>query len=83
MIERGGDGTSKLELTPPKVSVLTARAEEFKAALEIKDESKLAQAFRKTGELSKTNPTKDWGGIYQLIITVRFIFDVDDSNISL
>ena len=62
LIERGGDATPrKLELTPPKVSVLTARAEEFKAALEIKDESKLAQAFRKTGESSKTNPTKDWG----------------------
>ncbi|KAL7531190.1 hypothetical protein ACHAWF_003668 [Thalassiosira exigua] len=48
-------------ISPPKVAVLTARAEEFKAALEIKDESKLAQAFRKTGEASKVNPTNDWG----------------------
>jgi len=51
----------KLKLSPPKVAVLTARAEEFKAALEIKDESKLAQAFRNVGESSKINPTKDWG----------------------
>eukprot|EP00581_Thalassiosira_minuscula_P008124 CAMPEP_0183705292 /NCGR_PEP_ID=MMETSP0737-20130205/2445_1 /TAXON_ID=385413 /ORGANISM="Thalassiosira miniscula, Strain CCMP1093" /LENGTH=326 /DNA_ID=CAMNT_0025932429 /DNA_START=169 /DNA_END=1149 /DNA_ORIENTATION=- len=58
----GGDsGDSGLKLSPPKVAVLTARAEEFKAALEIKDESKLAQAFRKTGESSKINPTKEWG----------------------
>jgi len=35
---------------PPKVSILTARAEEFKAALELKEDSKLAVAFRKTGE---------------------------------
>ncbi len=48
-------------LSPPKVAVLTARAEELKAALEIKDSSKLAQAFRKTGESSKTHPTLDWG----------------------
>ena len=48
-------------LFPPKVAVLTARAEEFKAALEIKDESKLAQAFRKAGESSKIYPTKGWG----------------------
>lgn len=48
-------------LSPPKIAVLTARAEELKAALEIKDSSKLAQAFRKTGESSKTHPTLDWG----------------------
>jgi hypothetical protein len=48
-------------LSPPKVAVLTARAEELKAALEIKDSSKLAQAFRKTGESSKVCPTLDWG----------------------
>lgn len=53
--------SSDMQLSPPKVAVLTARAEEFKAALEIKDESKLAQAFRKTGESSKSNPTKEWG----------------------
>jgi len=37
-------------ITPPKVAVLTARAEEFKVALELKDSSKLAVAFRTTGE---------------------------------
>lgn len=37
-------------MTPPKVAILTARAEEFKVALELKDDSKLALAFRKTAE---------------------------------
>ncbi|KAL3764014.1 hypothetical protein ACHAW5_000053 [Stephanodiscus triporus] len=61
-VERGGkNGFSELRLSPPKVAVLTARAEELKAALEIKDKSKLAQAFRKTGESSIIYPTKDWG----------------------
>ena len=50
-----------LQLSPPKVAVLTARAEEFKAALEIKDGSKLAKALRRTGEISEINPTKEWG----------------------
>ncbi|KAL9179756.1 hypothetical protein ACHAXT_007726 [Thalassiosira profunda] len=54
-------GNGGLSISPPKVAVLTARAEEFKAALEIKDESKLAQAFRRTGEASAINPTKGWG----------------------
>eukprot|EP00521_Asterionellopsis_glacialis_P004166 CAMPEP_0195274058 /NCGR_PEP_ID=MMETSP0706-20130129/16910_1 /TAXON_ID=33640 /ORGANISM="Asterionellopsis glacialis, Strain CCMP134" /LENGTH=285 /DNA_ID=CAMNT_0040330829 /DNA_START=24 /DNA_END=881 /DNA_ORIENTATION=+ len=36
--------------TPPKVAILTARAEEFKVALELKDSSKLAVAFRTAGE---------------------------------
>ena len=54
-------GNRDLSISPPKVAVLTARAEEFKAALEIKDESKLAQAFRRTGEASAINPTKGWG----------------------
>jgi len=49
------------KLTPPKVAVLTARAEEFKAALEIKEDSKLAVAFRQTGESSETHATKNWG----------------------
>ena len=40
------DSAFSLQLSPPKVAVLTARAEEFKAALEIKDGSKLAKAFR-------------------------------------
>ncbi|KAL3822579.1 hypothetical protein ACHAXA_007690 [Cyclostephanos tholiformis] len=61
-IERGGENSfSDLRLSPPKVAVLTARAEELKAALEIKDKSKLAQAFRKTGESSIIYPTKEWG----------------------
>lgn len=63
--ERGGGRdsviSSSIILSPPKVAVLTARAEELKAALEIKDNSKLAQAFRKTGESSKMYPTMDWG----------------------
>mmetsp|Transcript_95 Transcript_95/g.235 ORF Transcript_95/g.235 Transcript_95/m.235 type:complete len:377 (+) Transcript_95:82-1212(+) len=65
LFERGLDadveGAAESPLVPPKVAVLTARAEEFKAALEIKEESKLAQAFRKTGESSKVYPTKGWG----------------------
>lgn len=35
---------------PAKIAILTARAEELKAALEIKDESKLAVALRSAGE---------------------------------
>ncbi|KAG7374869.1 hypothetical protein IV203_013964 [Nitzschia inconspicua] len=37
------------ESVPAKIAILTARAEEFKAALEIKDESKLAVALRSAG----------------------------------
>jgi len=37
-------------LQPPKVAILTARAEEFKIALELKNSSSLAKAFRMTGE---------------------------------
>lgn len=44
--------------TPPKVAILTARAEEFKAALELKDDSKLAVSFRKTAEAMGV---KGWG----------------------
>jgi len=43
--ESSGQGIS-----PPKVAILTARAEEFKVALKLKEDSKLAKAFRKTGE---------------------------------
>ena len=35
---------------PPKIAILTARAEEFKAALELKESSSLAKAFRQAGE---------------------------------
>ena len=55
------ESMNPLQLSPPKVAVLTARAEEFKAALEIKEGSKLAKALRRTGELSPVNPTTDWG----------------------
>jgi len=43
---------------PAKVAVLTARAEEFKAALELKDSSKLAVAFKKTGG---NGGIRNWG----------------------
>mmetsp|Transcript_1977 Transcript_1977/g.2681 ORF Transcript_1977/g.2681 Transcript_1977/m.2681 type:complete len:310 (-) Transcript_1977:245-1174(-) len=43
---------------PPKVAILTARAEEFKLALELKEDSKLAVSFRKTGEATGI---KNWG----------------------
>lgn len=43
---------------PPKVSVLTARAREFKFALALKATGKLCSAYRSIGEL---NGLKDWG----------------------
>jgi hypothetical protein len=45
-------------LNPPKVAILTARAEEFKAALELKDDSKLGRAFIATGTKGGVS---DWG----------------------
>jgi hypothetical protein len=42
--------TEEDKFSPPKVAILTARAEEFKAALEIKQDSKLAVAMREAGE---------------------------------
>jgi hypothetical protein len=44
--------------SPPKVAVLTARAEEFKVALEIKENSKLAVAMRTAGERAGIS---NWG----------------------
>lgn len=44
--------------TPPKVAILTARAEEFKMALELKDDSSLAVAFREAGEAAGI---ENWG----------------------
>lgn len=44
--------------TPPKIAILTARAEEFKVALELKETSKLAVAFRSAGERLGI---KEWG----------------------
>ena len=43
-------GLPKEDVTSPaKIAILTARAEEFKAALEIKEDSKLAVALRSAG----------------------------------
>ena len=51
MLEISRHGISSDEAAvPPKVAILTARAEEFKMALEIKSSSKLAIAMRKAGE---------------------------------
>mmetsp|Transcript_30276 Transcript_30276/g.88561 ORF Transcript_30276/g.88561 Transcript_30276/m.88561 type:complete len:353 (+) Transcript_30276:86-1144(+) len=47
---RDDDDVYLPKIDPPKVSILTARAEEFKAALELKEDSKLAVAFRSAGE---------------------------------
>ena len=44
--------------TPPKIAILTARAEEFKAALELKETSALAVAFRNAG---RTQGLPHWG----------------------
>ena len=52
---RTRSGESPFLLSPPKIAVLTARAEEFKAALEIKDTSKLAL------KLTNVDPTSNWG----------------------
>jgi hypothetical protein len=49
-ISRHGLSGTDAASCPPKVAVLTARAEEFKIALEIKENSKLAVAMRTAGE---------------------------------
>jgi protein-S-isoprenylcysteine O-methyltransferase Ste14 len=43
---------------PPLIAILTARAEEFKAALELKESSSLAQAFQKAGQAEGID---NWG----------------------
>lgn len=43
---------------PPKIAILTARAEEFKAALQLKESSALAQAFLKAGQ---AEGIEQWG----------------------
>lgn len=59
MLEISRYGLSDLDQSsPPKVAVLTARAEEFKVALEIKRDSKLAVAMRTAGERAGIT---DWG----------------------
>jgi hypothetical protein len=49
-ISRYGIADAAEAAVPPKVAILTARAEEFKMALEIKANSKLAVAMRTAGE---------------------------------
>mmetsp|Transcript_165523 Transcript_165523/g.317701 ORF Transcript_165523/g.317701 Transcript_165523/m.317701 type:complete len:415 (+) Transcript_165523:37-1281(+) len=49
---------TKVGDTPEKVAVLTARAEEFRFALEIKPTSKLCAGFRKAAEARSVG---DWG----------------------
>jgi hypothetical protein len=44
--------------TPAKVAILTARAEEFKLALELKPDNPLSVAFREAGEAVSVS---DWG----------------------
>ena len=48
-----------IPLCPPKVAILTARAEEFKAALELKEDSKIAVALRQAAE--GTAGVSQWG----------------------
>jgi hypothetical protein len=47
-----------LTATPPTVAILTARAQEFKVALELRSTSKLAGAFRRAGTAASVS---DWG----------------------
>lgn len=62
LLETTNDKTESASIleqySPAKIAVLTARAEEFKAALELKASSKLATAFRQAGEVSGY---VDWG----------------------
>jgi hypothetical protein len=65
MLEISRHGISKSEATvPPKVAILTARAEEFKVALEIKDDSSLAVAMRVAGEKAGI---ANWGGTFLIL----------------
>lgn len=47
-----------LAVAPPKIAILTARAEEFKIALQLKDDSPLVTALRQAGE---TAGVSNWG----------------------
>jgi len=58
LITDDNDTTSASASQPPKVAILTARAEEFKVALELKDDSKIGKAFINTG---KANGYNGWG----------------------
>jgi len=50
--------SGRVEQCPPKVAILTARAEEFKAALELKDDSKIAKALR---QAAQSMGIQNWG----------------------
>ena len=52
-----GDGRLPT-MTPPKVAILTARAQEFKMALELKATSKLAMTFTEAGQAAGI---QNWG----------------------
>ena len=54
----GPGGPNENTRIPPKVAILTARAEEFKVALELKETSKLAVAFSRAGEAAGVS---NWG----------------------
>jgi len=54
----GADGSDTSTVIPPKLAILTARAEEFKVALELKANSKVAVALAKAG---KAAGISDWG----------------------
>ena len=58
MLQLSLDNRKDQTTPPPKIAILTARAEEFKAALELKESSSLAQAFRKAGE---AEGVENWG----------------------
>ena len=58
MLQLSLDNRKDQTLTPPKIAILTARAEEFKAALELKESSSLAQAFLKAG---RAEGIEKWG----------------------
>lgn len=59
MLEISRYGIADLDMAvPPKVAIVTARAEEFKVALEIKENSKLAVAMRTAGEKAGVS---NWG----------------------
>lgn len=68
----------EFESYPAKIAILTARAEEFKAALEIKEGSKLAVALRSAGE--KAN-IEGWGVSWIRIYCA--MFGVDGQTYSL
>jgi hypothetical protein len=48
----------KLQKCPPKVAILTTRVEEFKAALELKQDSKIAIALRTA---ARASGVENWG----------------------